>query len=58
MLRYVIIFFVIALIAGIFGFSGIAAGAVEIARTLFIVFIALFILAAVLHVLKGKAPPV
>lgn len=58
MLRYAIIFLVIALIAGALGFGGIAAGAVEIARILFFVFIALFILAAVMHALKGRAPPV
>ncbi len=58
MLRWALTFFVIALIAGVLGFGGIASGAVEIARILFIVFIALFILAAVMHVLKGKAPPI
>ncbi len=39
MLRYALIFFVIALIAALFGFSGIAAGAVNIAQILFFVFI-------------------
>lgn len=58
MLRYAVIFLVVALIAGVFGFGGIAAGAVEIARILFFVFIALFILAAVMHALKGGSPPV
>lgn len=57
MLRWALTFFIIALIAGVLGFSGIAAGAVEIARILFVVFLALFILAAVVHALKGKAPP-
>lgn len=58
MLRWAVIFFVIALIAGVLGFGGIAAGSVEIARILFIVFLALFILAAVMHALKGKAPSI
>lgn len=58
MLRYAVIFFVIALIAGVLGFGGIASGAVEIARILFIVFIALFILAAIMHALKGRSPPI
>ena len=31
MLHYAVVFFVIALIAALFGFSGIAAGAVSIA---------------------------
>jgi uncharacterized membrane protein YtjA (UPF0391 family) len=38
MLHYAVVFFVIALIAALFGFGGIAAGAVEIAKILFFVF--------------------
>jgi len=38
MLRWVIIFFVIALIAALFGFGGIAAGAASIAKILFFIF--------------------
>lgn len=44
MLRYAVIFFVIAIIAAIFGFGGIAAGAASIAKILFFVFIALFVI--------------
>ena len=44
MLHYAVVFFVIALIAAVFGFGGIAAGAVGIAKVLFFVFL---ILAAV-----------
>tara|TARA_R110001592_G_scaffold29350_6_gene106545 strand:+ start:914 stop:1090 length:177 start_codon:yes stop_codon:yes gene_type:complete len=57
MLRWAVIFFVIAIIAGVLGFGGIAAGAVDIARILFFVFIVLFIVAAVMHALKGRPPP-
>ena len=38
MLHYAVVFFVIALIAALFGFGGIAAGAAGIAKILFIVF--------------------
>ncbi|MES2090605.1 MAG: DUF1328 domain-containing protein [Pseudomonadota bacterium] len=38
MLHYAVVFFVIALIAAIFGFGGIAAEAVGIAKILFLVF--------------------
>ena len=41
MLHYAIVFFAIALIAALFGFGGIAAGAVGIAKILFYVFIVL-----------------
>jgi uncharacterized membrane protein YtjA (UPF0391 family) len=38
MLHYAVVFFVIALIAAVFGFGGIAASAVGIGKILFIVF--------------------
>lgn len=38
MLHYAVVFFVIALIAALFGFGGMAASAVEIGKILFIVF--------------------
>lgn len=43
MLHYAVVFFVIALIAALFGFGGIAAGAVGIAKILFFVFVILAI---------------
>lgn len=39
MLYYAAVFFVIAIIAAVFGFGGIAAGATEIAKILFFVFL-------------------
>jgi len=47
MLRWALILLVLALIAGIMGFGGIAATAVGIAKILFWIFIALFLLALV-----------
>jgi uncharacterized membrane protein YtjA (UPF0391 family) len=44
MLRYAIIFFVIALVAAAFGFGGIAEGAASIAKFLFYIFVVLFVL--------------
>ncbi|MBT9594753.1 MAG: DUF1328 domain-containing protein [Vitreoscilla sp.] len=41
MLHYTVVFLVIALIAALFGFGGIAAGAVGIAKILFVVFLVL-----------------
>ena len=40
MLHYSVVFFVIALIAAVFGFGGISSGATEIAKVLFFVFLA------------------
>jgi uncharacterized membrane protein YtjA (UPF0391 family) len=52
MLRYAVIFFVIALVAALFGFGGIAAGATEIAKILFFIFIVLFIVSLVAGLIK------
>jgi uncharacterized membrane protein YtjA (UPF0391 family) len=41
MLHYTVVFLVIALIAAVFGFGGIAASAVGIAKILFVVFLVL-----------------
>jgi uncharacterized membrane protein YtjA (UPF0391 family) len=48
MLHYAIVFLVIALVAALFGFGGIAAGAVEIAKILFFVFVIMAIVAFVI----------
>lgn len=44
MLRYAVIFFVIALIAALFGFGGIATGAAAIAKVLFFIFVTLLVI--------------
>jgi uncharacterized membrane protein YtjA (UPF0391 family) len=41
MLRWAAIFFVISIVAALFGFGGIAAGAAEIAKVLFFIFLAI-----------------
>jgi len=38
-LYYAVVFFIVALIAALFGFGGIAAGAAGIAKILFIIFL-------------------
>jgi uncharacterized membrane protein YtjA (UPF0391 family) len=47
MLRYAVVFFIVALIAAAFGFLGIAAAAVGIARLLFYVFLILFLISLI-----------
>jgi len=54
MLNYAVTFLVIALVAGLFGFTGIAAGAVEIAKILFFIFIVLFVASLVLGLMRRK----
>ncbi len=52
MLHYAVVFFIVALIAALFGFTGIAAGAVGIAKILFFVFLIGAIIAFVMSVAR------
>jgi uncharacterized membrane protein YtjA (UPF0391 family) len=45
MLRWAVTFFIIAIIAAVFGFGGIAAAATDMARILFFIFLVLFVIA-------------
>jgi uncharacterized membrane protein YtjA (UPF0391 family) len=47
MLRWTVIFLIVAIIAGVLGFGGIAAGAAGIAKVLFFVFLVLFVLSLI-----------
>lgn len=51
MLRGAIIFFMLAIVAGLFGFGGIAAGAEGIGKILLVVFLVL----AILSFLGGRS---
>lgn len=55
LLYFAAVFFVIAIIAGLFGFTGIEHGAVDISKTLFFVFVVLFLLAILGGVFLGGA---
>jgi uncharacterized membrane protein YtjA (UPF0391 family) len=55
MLRWALIFFIIAIIAAVFGFGGIAAGATEIAKILFYIFLVVFIISLIMG-LTRRAP--
>lgn len=52
MLHYAVVFLVIALIAAVFGFGGIAAGAVGIAKILFFVFVIMAVVTFVISLIK------
>jgi uncharacterized membrane protein YtjA (UPF0391 family) len=47
MLYWTVVFLVIALVAAVFGFTGIYVAAAEIAKVLFFIFLVLFILSLV-----------
>lgn len=58
MLGWALTFLVIAIIAGVLGLGSVAVLATDIAQLLVIVFIALFIVAAVIGAIRGQTPSV
>ena len=54
MLHYAVVFMVIALVAALFGFGGIAAGAVEIAKILFFVFVVMAVVAFIIGQIRCR----
>ena len=53
MIKWAIIFFAISLVAGFFGFSGVAADSRIIAKVLFFIALAIFLVVLVFGVLLG-----
>jgi uncharacterized membrane protein YtjA (UPF0391 family) len=54
MLRWALIFAVIAIVAGLLGFTGIAAGAAAIAKTIFYIFLGLVVVFILLGVTVAR----
>jgi uncharacterized membrane protein YtjA (UPF0391 family) len=54
MLYWTLVFLVVALIAGLFGFGGIASASAGIAKILFGVFILLFLVSLVFGALRSR----
>ena len=57
MLGWALMFLVVALIAGLLGFTGLAVASAGIAQILFYIFVALFIISGLVYLLRGRAPP-
>jgi uncharacterized membrane protein YtjA (UPF0391 family) len=55
MLRWALIFFVISIVAGLFGFTGISQASGGIARLLFFIFLVGFLIFLVLGIISGQA---
>lgn len=54
MLNWALMFFIVAIVAAIFGFGGIAGSAAGIAKILFFGFIILFALSLIFNLVRGK----
>jgi uncharacterized membrane protein YtjA (UPF0391 family) len=56
MFGWALTFLIVALIAAILGFGGIATFAVDIAKIVFSVAIVLFFISAVIGLIRGRSP--
>jgi len=57
MLNWAFTFLILAILAGLLGFGGIATTAAGMAKILFLVFCLLFAGSVAIHALKGRRPP-
>lgn len=58
MMGWAVTFLIVALIAAVLGFGGIAGVAIEAAKLVFFVAIILFVVSAVVSLLRGRLPSV
>jgi uncharacterized membrane protein YtjA (UPF0391 family) len=54
MLRWALIFLVIGLIAGVLGFTGVAGASIAIAKTLFFIFMVIFVVLLIAGLTVGR----
>jgi uncharacterized membrane protein YtjA (UPF0391 family) len=54
MFGWVVTFLIVALIAGILGFGGVAGASIEIAKIIFFVAVVLFLISAVVSLARGR----
>lgn len=58
MFGWAVTFLIVALIAAVLGFGGIAGVAVEAAKIVFFVALVLFAISVVMHLVRGRSPTV
>jgi uncharacterized membrane protein YtjA (UPF0391 family) len=54
MFGWVVTFLIVALIAGILGFGGVAGASIEIAKIIFFIAVVLFLISAVVGLVRGR----
>lgn len=57
MLYWALLFFIVAIVAGIFGFGGISAAASGIAKLLFVLFLVMFAASLIIYAVNGSGVP-
>lgn len=58
MIGWALTFLLVAIVAAVFGFGGLAGTAIEVAKLVFFVAIVLFAISAVLGLLRGRSPSI
>ncbi len=56
MFGWVLTFLVVALIAGVLGFGGIAGASIEIAKVIFFIAVVLFLISVIFGAFRGRSP--
>lgn len=56
MLRWALIFLILALVAGLFGFTNLAGESMYIAKILFFIFLVIFVVGLIYSLATGKRP--
>ena len=54
MLGWVVTFLIVALVAGVLGFGGVAGASIEIAKIIFFIAVVLFVVSAVVGIARGR----
>jgi uncharacterized membrane protein YtjA (UPF0391 family) len=54
MLSWALVFLVVALIAGVLGFTTIAGASIALAKLLFMIFLVLFVISLIVHLVRGR----
>ena len=54
MLSWVVTFLIIAPVAGVLGFGGVAGASIEIAKIIFLIAVVLFLVSAVVDLARGR----
>ena len=55
MLRWALLFFIVSIVAGFLGFSGVAVATAGVAKILFFIAVAIFLVFLVLGLMAGEA---
>ena len=54
MIKWAIIFFLVSVVAGFFGFTGVASGARTVAKVLFFIALIIFLIVLIFGVMLGR----